>query len=90
MDPKQAAVCAAFEALEHNTQMDLLHREGVYIGKIKLDGESILLYQYQSVYVEVVYSVYRQIVKDVRCFTDTAVLDRYILSSDFDTLEPGI
>ena len=84
MNQLQAAVCAAFEALEQNEQMDLLHKEGVYIGKIKSGTGTILLYQYQTVYVEVVYAVHRTHIISVHCFTDTVVLDRYLSSSDFD------
>lgn len=89
MNELQAAVCAAFEALEQNDQMDLLHQEGVYIGKIKSGSGTILLYQYHTVYVEVVYSVHRLHVAEIRCFTDTAVLDRYLSSSDFDAQPTG-
>ena len=88
MNELQAAVCAAFEALGQNEQMDLLQKEGVYIGKTKSGGDTILLYQYQTVYVEVVYSVHRTHILSVHCFTDTAVLDRYLGSSDFDVLLP--
>lgn len=88
MNQLQADLCAAFEAMERDSQMDLLQKEGIYIGKLKSSDGTKLLYQYQSIYVEVIYIVHRVHILEVRCFTDTAILDRYFSSSDFDTHGP--
>ncbi|HEV7332269.1 MAG TPA: hypothetical protein VGN63_14625 [Flavisolibacter sp.] len=85
MNEQQTALCLAFEALERDRQMDALQREGVYIGKLKSGEEVKLLYQYQSIYVEVIYAVYRTHITAVHCFTDTRILDLYLSSTDFDT-----
>jgi hypothetical protein len=89
MDQQQAAFCLAFEALESDRQMDALQKEGVYIGKLKAAKSVKLLYQYQSIYVEVIYAVYRTHITAVHCFTDTVILDQYFSSTDFDTHEIG-
>jgi hypothetical protein len=84
MNQQQTALCVAFEAMEHDKQMDTLQKEGVYVGKLKEGTGTRLLYQYQTVYVEVIYLVHRLQVAEVHCFTDTGVLDRYLSSPDFD------
>lgn len=89
MNKKLVALCMAFDAMEREKQMDVLQKEGVYIGKVKVGTGTKLLYQYQTIYVEVVYSVHRLHVTEVHCYTDTVVLDRYLSSMDFDTAEPG-
>ncbi|HEY1021394.1 MAG TPA: hypothetical protein VGE06_03740 [Flavisolibacter sp.] len=89
MNEQQTALCLAFDALERERQMDALQKEGVYIGKLKAAKSVKLLYQYQSIYVEVIYTVYRTHITSVHCFTDTAILDQYFSSSDFDTHEMG-
>ena len=89
MNEQQSALCLAFEALERDSQMNALQKEGVFIGKLKAGKGVKLLYQYQSIYVEVVYAVYRSHITAVHCFSDTGILDRYLSSSDFDTHENG-
>ncbi|HEY0040994.1 MAG TPA: hypothetical protein VGB71_10040 [Flavisolibacter sp.] len=88
MNELQAALCAAFEAMEQERQMNTLQREGVYIGKVKAGIGTKLLYQYESIYVEVVYAVHRTHIVSVNCFTDTTILDRYLSASDFDMHQP--
>lgn len=88
MNELQAALCAAFEAMGQESQMNTLQREGVYIGKIKAGTGTRLLYQYDSIYVEVIYAVHRTHIASVNCFSDTAILDRYLSSSDFDIHGP--
>ena len=84
MSELQIAQCLAFDALSREEQMDVLQKEGVYIGKLKEGEGTRLLYQYQSIYVEVCYEVYRKHIREVHCFVDTAILDRYIMSEGFD------
>lgn len=84
MNELQIAQCSAFEALTREEQMSVLQKDGVYVGKLK-DGEGTrLLYQYQAIYVEVKYEVHRKHIREVSCFSDTAILDQYILSEGFD------
>jgi hypothetical protein len=87
MNEKQAALCVAFDAMERERQMEVLQKDGIYIGKLKAGMGTTLLYQYQTIYVEVVYSAHRLHVTEVHCYTDTTVLDRYFSSLDFDTAD---
>jgi hypothetical protein len=87
MSEKQTALCVAFDAMEREKQMDVLQKEGVYIGKLTVGTGTKLLYQYQTIYVEVVYSAHRLHVTEVHCHMDTTVLDRYFSSLDFDTAD---
>ena len=89
MSEVQAALCAAFETLSVDRQMDLLQKEGIYIGKVKQGKGTILLYQYQSIYVEVHYAVHRSKITAVCCFADTTVLDRYLASDSWDAQQFG-
>jgi hypothetical protein len=88
MNEMQSALCSAFEAMERSRQMDQLQNEGVYIGKVKAGEGTKLLYQYETIYVEVVYTVHRTHIKEVHCFSDTTILDRYLSSTEFDTHGP--
>lgn len=84
MNAMQQTMCETFLGWDTRTQMDVLHKEGVYIGKLKEGGVYRMLYQYQAIYVEVVYASYRKIVETVNCFTEPDVLDRYLASENFD------
>lgn len=85
MNNVQAEMCVSFMALPQEQQMQALQKEGVYVGKLAAgDGGTALLYQYHTIYVEVFYSVYRKEVKEVLCFADTTVLDRYLSSNSLD------
>ena len=88
MNQLKANACTGFLSLSREEQMDQLQSEGIYIGKLNAGESTTLLYQYQTIYVEVVYTVHRTHVESVHCFTDTAILDRYLSSSGFDTHEP--
>ena len=87
MTELQAAMCAEFETMDREQQMDALQKDGVYIGKLKTDGHR-LLYQYHTVYVEIVYSIHRTDIKEIRCLTDTAILDNYLSSDDGESQFP--
>lgn len=80
MNKIQAVICAEFEMLERGIQMELLQREGIYIGKQALHSGTMLLYQYKTIYVEIQYSLHRSHIENVNCFTDTGILDKYLSS----------
>ena len=67
-----------FKLLAENDQLDLLYKEGVYIGKRKHNEIIVLLYQLDSFYVEVFYKKYRYYVQEVRCTDRTDCLDPYL------------
>jgi hypothetical protein len=67
-----------FQLLDQNLQLNLLYEDGVYIGKRKEDEKSILLYQYETFYVEVFYKKHRCFTEKVKCFRSTVPLDPYL------------
>jgi hypothetical protein len=67
-----------FKLLTEEDQLDLLHKEGVYIGKRKEAGLTILLYQLDSFYVEVFYKKYRYYVHELKCTDLMSCLDPYL------------
>lgn len=67
-----------FRMLSDCEQIDLLYKEGVYIGKRAHPGATILLYQLDAFYVEVYYQKYRCLVKRLHCFTSTILLNPYL------------
>lgn len=67
-----------YELLPLREQINVLYREGVYIGKRREGIFTILLYQVDSFYVEVFYKKYRYYVSKLSCFTSTEFLDPYL------------
>jgi len=67
-----------FKLLTDEAQLDILYKTGVYIGKRKLKGKTILLYQADSFYVEVFYKKYRYYIEDIRFSESTDMLDPYL------------
>lgn len=77
MNKIQERICEAFLALSQEKQLNQLQSEGVYIGKKANATSTSLLYQYQTIYVEVHYAVHRTKVETIVCHTETEILDRY-------------
>jgi len=73
---KKALSLAEFRELTEATQYELLHRDGVYVGKRELDGRPAILFQLYGFYVEVNYQHYRR---------EIAFL---IISGEVDILQP--
>jgi hypothetical protein len=67
-----------FRILHQSRQVELLYRHGVYIGKKKLDGSIRVLYQLDSFYVELIYSVYRKYISRINSFSSVASIDAYL------------
>lgn len=67
-----------FKILSEETQLDLLFQNGVYIGKRKLKGKAILLYQLDSFYAEIFYKKYRVYIEKIRFSATTEILDPYL------------
>jgi len=55
----------AFEHLCQNDQLSLLSADGVYIAKRKFKTLSVILFQIENFYVEIVYEKYRCVVKGI-------------------------
>jgi hypothetical protein len=75
-----------YSLLEIEEQLDLLQKEGVFIGKIRQDNFHKMLYQYDSFYVEITYRKYRYAVERLRCFESTRQLDPYLRQMNIEVL----
>ena len=67
-----------FGLLHAQDKINLVYREGVYIGKIKEDDGSRVLYQLNGFYVEISYRKYRHHIRHIRAFTSTFLLEPYL------------
>ena len=74
-----------FQLLRGKEQTDLLQQNGVYVGKRKESESVLLLYQFESFYVEITYRKYRRFIAQIRCFESTSILDPYL-----EQIEVGI
>ncbi len=75
-----------FQLLCLDQQIDLLYKEGVYVGKQTRKNKAVILYQLDSFYVEVFYKKYRYFVECLHCFTSTELLHPYLAQVDADEL----
>jgi hypothetical protein len=75
-----------FQLLPQQKQVEVLYRDGVYIGKYKDANSVILLYQLDGFYVEVFYRKYRSHIKLLHCFESTEHLDPYLEQIDVEGL----
>ena len=75
-----------FRLLRNDEQIDLLYREGVYVGKRKVNGNIATLYQLDGFYVEIIYSKYRQYINRLDFFTSTYCLQPYLKQIDVEEL----
>ncbi|TCJ12042.1 hypothetical protein EPD60_15915 [Flaviaesturariibacter flavus] len=89
---KKAITPELFRDMPPDTQMNLLQRDGAYIGKRIAEGQPAILYQLQGFYVEVRYEAYRKHVEQIVASDDTALLQPYLEQvkvRDLDTPAPG-
>ena len=75
-----------FKLLDAKDQVSILYKQGVYIGKRKDGHLTILLYQVDSFYVEVMYRMYRRYIARIRCSESTSLLDPYLEQIDVEHL----
>ena len=67
-----------FIILPQGEQIDLLYQNGVYIGKIKLEDITVLLYQLDAFYIQLSYSQYRVSIENMHFYETTDVLEPYL------------
>ncbi len=67
-----------FRMLDKNEQIDLLYKDGIYIGKLKEGRLVVVLYQLDSYYIKVFYQKYRCYVSRLYCFTSIVLLDPFL------------
>lgn len=75
-----------FKLLADTDKIETLYREGSYIGKRKIHGCILVLYQYEGFYVEIFYHKYRTSISSIQCFTSIARLDPYLDQMDINNL----
>lgn len=69
---------AEFNELIEGQQFDLLHRDGVYVGKRKEGKQTIVLFQLYSFYIEVYYKQYRKQIDHIVTTDDANILHSYL------------
>ena len=67
-----------FKLMDYEKQVDLLHKEGVYVGKRKIFSQTVMLFQLHTFYVEVYYRVYRKVIDHLNCTSSTETLEPYL------------
>ena len=67
-----------FKELEEDIQLTLLHNDGVHVGKRKLHGKTLILFQLYSFYVEILYKEYRKKIYYMLASADTEMLQPYL------------
>lgn len=75
-----------FRLLSYHGQIDLLYRHGVYIGKKRSGGVTVLLYQLDAFYVKIFYSKYRETVSSIAVFTSPLHITGYLNHIDIESL----
>ena len=75
-----------FELLSEQEQVEVLYKKGVFLGKRKVSEFSVVLYQVDAFYVEILYKKYRYYINRTRCFTSTKLLDPYLMHLDINDL----
>lgn len=73
---KKALHLEEFNGLARDQQLNILHMNGVFVGKRKVDNKTVVLFQLYGFYVEVFYTQYRKTV------------ERTVTSADADILQP--
>jgi hypothetical protein len=75
-----------FRLLSYPEQIELLYEEGIYIGKRKENGQTLILIQLSSFYIEISYSLYRVKIEGMTCTELTAILDPYLEQVEIELL----
>ena len=75
-----------FSLLTRSEQTDLLYTEGIYIGKRILNKHTVVLYQVEGFYVEVIYKKYRYLIYSIYAFSSAAGIDAYLENIDVNDL----
>jgi hypothetical protein len=73
---KKALSLTEFCNLAEELQFELLHKHAVYVGKRKVEKQTVVLFQLHAFYVEVYYKQYRK------------TIDRLVTSDSPDILQP--
>lgn len=75
---KKALSLSEFVELPQELQFEILHKHGVYVGKRKLEKQTIVLFQLHGFYVEVYYKQYRKVIDHIITSNNTEILHPYL------------
>lgn len=75
---KKILSISEFEELDSEAKIDLLHKEGAYVGKRKHEGLDMVLFQLYDFYVEIHYKKYRSEIDHLVISCDTSLLQPYL------------
>lgn len=67
-----------FSLLKLTDQLALLYTDGVYLCKRKAGRMTVLLFQFQNMYVEIFYTRYRRDVHHIAYSSSVDILDPYL------------
>jgi hypothetical protein len=74
----KALSVSEFKTLSQPNQIDLLHRNGAYIGKRKMGNRVWILIQLNDFYVEIAYLSYRRHIASMRFSNSLEILNLYL------------
>jgi hypothetical protein len=75
---KKAISLAEFDQLPMETKLDILHKDGVHIGKRAVEEQITILYQLYGFYVEVYFREYRKEVSRIVTTENVDILQPYL------------
>jgi len=75
---KKALSLTEFIDLPQEFQFDVLHKHGVYVGKRKVEKQTVVLFQLHGFYVEVYYQQYRKTIDRIATSAQTDILQPYL------------
>lgn len=79
---KKAIGATEFNQLPEEMQFDMLHCDGVYVGKRKVNKQTVVMFQLYGFYVEVFYKQYRKKIDHIVTSDSTDILQPYITQID--------
>jgi hypothetical protein len=75
---KKVINLAEYKELSWDLQLNILHQDGVHVGKRVIQGQRIILFQLYGFYVEVYYSDYRKEVSHIITSASADILQPYL------------
>jgi hypothetical protein len=75
---KKVLSLTEFKDLPRSVQFEVLHKHGVYVGKRKIDKQTVVLFQLHGFYVEVYYKQYRKVIDRLAISDSTEILQPYL------------
>ena len=67
-----------FNQLSQKEQLDILHVDGVYVGKRIVEVQTVVLFQLYGFYIEVFYKLYRKEIDHIQTSDNMEVLSPYL------------